>query len=249
MYKIPPKSQNKQDIVKSNALVEAYYRPGSIWRMRVLLACLMQVEARHELTPTQNFVVTADTLAALTGAQPGDNYGKLKKAAEDLRGMYVTVHEGRHYTEVNVTSSVRYYPQQSKISVRFNAEIIPYIPSLSGRFTRYQAQYVMPMRSSYGIRLYELCLQWLGDEREFSLEEFKRMFQLENKYTSIKDLKKYVINPAIADINTHSDIQVEFHQHKTGRRVTHFQFCIIRQPKPKLKSKSKPKLNTLSLDE
>lgn len=101
----------------------------------------------------------------------------------------------------------------------------------------------MPMRSSYGIRLYELCLQWLEDEREFSLEEFKRMFQLENKYTAIKDLKKYVINPAIADINTHSDIQVEFHQHKTGRRVTHFQFRIIRQPKPK------PKLNTLSLDE
>ena len=35
----------------------------------------------------------------------------------------------------------------------------------------------MPMRSTYGIRLYELCLQWLGDEREFEVDEFREIIR------------------------------------------------------------------------
>jgi plasmid replication initiation protein len=40
----------------------------------------------------------------------------------------------------------------------------------------------------------------------------------------IKDLKKYVIDPAIKDINTHSDYTVSWTQRKTGRNVTHLTF-------------------------
>ena len=232
----------KKDIVKSNALIEAAYHPGNIYQMRLLLACLMQVKSTDELSHTKNFIVTANALSDLTGDKAMNNYRELEKASKAVRAMYVSVKEKPNseigtpdITEINVTSSCRYYKKEGKVSLRFNAEIIPYISSLKKRFTQYQAKYVMPMRSGYGIRLYELCLQWLGDEREFSVEDFKKLFGLENKYKSIKDLKVRVINPALNDINTHSDIRVIFGQRKAGRRVSHFQFMIVRKQKKKEK--------------
>lgn len=232
-----------QDIVKSNALIEACYSPGSVYKMRVLLACLMQVKAKNELKQKQNFLITANTLADLTGIKAGDNYQELKKAAKELSRMVITVQntpdnfkiDPWDEMDINVTSSCRYYKNEGKISLRFSEEILPYISNLKTRFTQYQAQYVMPMRSSYGIRLYELCLQWLGDEREFSVGEFKRLFGLEKKYPRLEQLKRRVIQPALDDINTYSDIRVEFGQRKAGRRVTHLQFMIVKKRKEKPK--------------
>ncbi len=234
-------SQNK-DIVKSNALIEAAYSPGNVYKMRVLLACLMQVKSKDELSHTKNFIITANALADLTGSKAKNNYEELKTAAAGLRAMYITVMEKPNgeggspvKTEINVTGSCRYYDSEGKVSLRFNAEIIPYISSLKNRFTKYQAKYVMPMRSGYGIRLYELCLQWLGEEREFSVGEFRAMFDLENKYPVIADLRKRVIIPALRDINEHSDIRARFGQRKAGRRISHFQFMIA---KPQTKTAS-----------
>jgi len=203
--------------------------------MRVLLACLMQVKSREALTLEQIYTVTADNLADLAGIKKGFNYRELKSAANELRSLYVIVYEKPNaeigapdVTHINVTSSVRYYDKEGKISLRFGPEIIPYISSLRKRFTQYQAKHVMPMKSSYGVQIYELCLQWLGSQREFSINAFKRLLGLEDKYHRIEVLKRRVIKPALKDINTYSDIHVEFSQRKTGRRVSHLKFITTR---------------------
>jgi plasmid replication initiation protein len=228
----------KQDIVKSNALIEACYNPASVWQMRLLLAALMQIKSVDNLDHKHNFVVTANALADLTGSKAIANYRELRNAAKELSRMVITIRERPNgeigapdETDINVTSSCRYYESEGKVSIRFGAFVIPYISSLKNRFTKYQAKYVMPMKSSYGIRLYELCLQWLGEEREFSVEEFRKMFGLENKYKNVAELKRNVIEPALNDINTHSDIRVKFGQRKAGRRVSHFQFMIVKPTK------------------
>mgnify|MGYP000569031081 CR=1 FL=1 len=158
----------KQDIVKSNALIEACYNPASVWQMRLLLAALMQVKSGEELSHTKNFVITANALADLTNSNSKgvSNYRELRKASKELSRTVITIQEKPNgeigspdETDINITGSCRYYKNEGKVSIRFNAEIIPYISSLKKRFTKYQAKYVMPMRSSYGIRLYELCLQ------------------------------------------------------------------------------------------
>jgi len=225
----------KKDIVKSNALIEAIYSPGNIYQMRLLMAALMQIKSKEKLDSKQRYFVTANALADMTGSEAKNNYVELKQAANDLMDTIITVHEtpeGKplgNYRKINLVSSCDYFDGEGKVGLRFTDEITPYVSDLKTRFTKYQAKYVMPMRSSYGIRLYELCLQWLGDEREFSVNEFRRMFELETKYKQIEALKRRVIQPALDDINKWSDIRVDFGQRKSGRNVTHFQFMITRK--------------------
>ena len=228
------------DIVKSNALIEAVYNPGSVYQMRLLMAALMQVKAKEITDPDIVYTVTANTLADITGTSARGNYQELKNAADDLLNTVVTIEDNPNgqrgrpsRTKINLVGACEYFDGEGKVELVFTKQILPYVSNLRKRFTQYQAKYVMPMRSSYGIRLYELCLQWLGDEREFEVQEFRRMFGLENKYKKLAEIKRRVIQPALDDINKHSDIRVDFGQRKSGRKVTHFQFMITRKAKTK----------------
>ena len=49
-------------------------------------------------------------------------------------------------------------------------------------------------------------------------------FNIEDKYKIFRDLRNKVLNPAIQDVNIHSDLSASYTQHKTGRRITHLIF-------------------------
>ena len=210
-----------KDIVKSNALIEASYKPASLTQMRLLLAALMQIKATDKLSYKTEFVVTAGGLADLTGNAMKQNYRLLERAAKELMEMIITVPYRPNGDErqpvkrmINVVDCCDYYEGKGCVQLQFTRSIMPYISELSSHFTRYKARYVMPMRSSYGIRLYELCLQWIsfGSEREFTITEFKKLLGLEGKkaYFRLDVLKRKVIKPALADINKHTDLQITF---------------------------------------
>ena len=99
------------------------------------------------------------------------------------------------------------------------------------------------------------ALIWIsfGSERELTVDEFRKLLGLGNKYKTVDILKRDVIRPAIKNINKHSDLKVEFGQRKSGRWITHFQFAIIRKPgmqeTPKKKVKKLPKQRKMGWNE
>lgn len=46
------------------------------------------------------------------------------------------------------------------------------------------------------------------------------MFNLENKYEQFKDLNKYVLLPAIKELNDKSNITVKLQKEKSGRNIS-----------------------------
>lgn len=232
--------EKNNDVVKSNAFIEASYEPGNVYRMRVLVACLEQIKAGEPLSSNRLFEVTATGLADITGVVSANNYRSLRQAVDSLIDMSIIVHTnpdgtklGSSRRKMNIVSYCDYFDKQGRIALKFTDDIIPYISDLRTRFTKYKSKYVMHMRSGYGIRLYELCLQWLGNEREFTVEEFRFIFALGKKYPRLDNLKRRVIEPAIEDINKHTDIKVTAGYPSRGNhgKITHIQF-IITKPEP-----------------
>ena len=225
-----PEKEN-YDVVKSNALIEAAYNPGNLWEMRVLMACLSQIKGKEKLDHNRILSVSANALADITGTAAKSSYGSLRRAMTELRDKYLTIHltpEGApaRRRDINFVNYCDYIEAEGRVELTFSPAICPYISQLHKNFTKIMLAHVMPMKSGYGIRLYELCLQWLGDEREFAVDDFRRIMGLENKYPEIGDLKKRVIWPAIKDINKFTNLRVRFGQRKHGRVVTHLQFKI-----------------------
>lgn len=224
-------NQSSLTVVKHNKVVEASYML-SISEQRVLLSCIAQINAKEEMPQNRRFEVTATGVADLAGLDSLSNaYRDLKKAAEKLFERFVTIDDpdpnNPKITQRRTRwiSTIDYVPGDGKLILTFADGIIPYLSQLSREFTQYKLRNVAKFESVYSIRLYELLVQWQSaGERELEVEWIKTQFQVSDKYPRVVDLKKRVIEPAIAEINSHSNLWVEYGQRKVGRTITHFQF-------------------------
>jgi plasmid replication initiation protein len=226
-------------VVKSNKVVEASYML-TLAEQRVLLACIAQIDSKAELTENYRFEITASGVADLAGLENLSNaYRDLKKAAEKLYERSVIIDDPDPDNPQIATrktrwiSTIDYVPGEGKLVLSFSTGIIPYLSQLSREFTKYKLMHVARFESVYSIRLYELLVQWSSaGEREIEVEWLKKQFQVEDKYDRLGNLKKRVIDPAVAEINEHSNIWVRYGQRKSGRVVTHFQFQFGLKDKP-----------------
>lgn len=245
--------KNSLTVYKSNKVIEAGYKLN-LNEQRLILACIAKVNSTKPLVATERFEVTAKEFSVLFGISEDKAYQTLKEVAEQLFERYVIIDNPDpdtptlKYTKTRWISSIDYLPELGKISLYFAQRMLPYLSELKGQFTFYQIENIGAMNSIYAIRLYELLMQWkTTGNREIEIDWLKKQFELEDKYESIKDLKKYVIDPAVKDINAHSNYQVAWTQRKTGRRVTHLTFEFAeKQPltpeKPKRIVKPKEKM-------
>ena len=218
-------------IVKSNQIIEASYRL-SVAEQRVILSAISQVRRDKPVTDEVLYSVTAADLAELCGTDPKTAYRDLQNAAERLQTRRVslilepdgvTIRSKRRRVTCWV-QTVDYIDQEGRVEMRFGKDILPYLTGLQREFTRYALSDVAKMTSAYGIRLYELLVQWKGGHREVALDDLRRWLQLEDRYPSIKDFKRWVLDPAVEQINEHSPLMVSWGQRKTGRKVTHLVF-------------------------
>ncbi|MDD5581475.1 MAG: RepB family plasmid replication initiator protein [Methylobacter sp.] len=227
-------------VVKSNKVVEASYML-SLAEQRVLLSCIAQIDSMAVLTEEYRFEVTAVSVADLVGIENLSNtYRDLKTAAEKLYERSVIIDDPDPdnpkitQRKTRWISTIDYVPGEGKVVLSFAIGIIPYLSQLSREFTKYKLKHVARFESVYSIRLYELLVQWNSSgEREIEVEWLKNQFQVRDKYRRLVDLKKRVIDPAVEEINKHSNIWVEYGQHKSGRTVTHFQFKFGLKSQPK----------------
>jgi len=161
-------TQNKNMKV-SNALLDASYRPESLYQMRLLLAATAQIRDGQKITSDTEFEITAEGMADLIGItdRSGSLYGHLKRATDELSRMTIKVreyHDGRkrqkRYSRINVTSICHYDEGAARVIIQFGKHFVPYVAELRERYKLYSLRIGMRMRSTYGIRLYEQCLRW-----------------------------------------------------------------------------------------
>lgn len=178
-------------------------------------------------------------------------YSELQDVAKNLYQRSLTIYNPDpkrpklKKIETRWISSIGYMPEDGKITLCFAQKLLPYLSQFEGGFTTYKLEHIGNMNCICAIRLYELLMQWkTTGKREIEIDWLKKQFHLDESYDRMFDLKKRVIDPAINDINTHSNYQVSWTQRKTGRRVTHLTFTFAeKQPiKPKAAAKIKEKM-------
>jgi plasmid replication initiation protein len=225
-------------VTKGNKLIEAKYSRGLI-ETRIVDACVAKIDKASDLTPERFFEISAAELFDLHETMDKNHvHDQLKIAAENLINQKLKIPATN--TWINWFSSVSAPPGEGKIVLQFSVAIKPYLFAIEGNFTSYPLKNTLLFTGSYSHRLYEFLMQWMDfGKKEFSIAELKHRLELEDQYDRTDNLKLRVIDPAIKDINKHSDILVDYTQRKTGRAVTHFIFT-FKSKERKKHSKTKP---------
>jgi len=230
-------SQKQTIVVKSNKLIEASYRLDLIEQRIILYAIVEARETQKGLT--DDFVtLEAKRFAAMFGMEGGAVYGQLKAAMDTLFNRFIVARDihpesgKERVSKIRWISTASYIDGAGAVQLRFATDILPYITRLETEFTSYRLEKIGRMSSVHAVRLYELLVQYLSiGKREIEIVWLKETLGIADAYSRIESLKRSVLEPALAQINEHSDIRVHYTQRKTGRAVTHLIFDIRPEPK------------------
>lgn len=120
------------------------------------------------------------------------------------------------------------------VYVKFDDCLKPYLLNLGtskGRFTAFQLGYIASMNKVYSIRLYEYLKSFEGMNAGYriTIQQFIDRIA-EGSYTRPIDLEKWIIQPAIKEINEKTDITVSYAKQRASdkpkSKITHFYFII-----------------------
>jgi plasmid replication initiation protein len=246
-------TEKKLVIYKSNNLIESAYKL-TLNEQRVLQTCIGKINSNDSLTLSDKFELSAKEFAIIFNVDEKSAYEKLIEVAENLYKREVTIERPDNETDKLKSrwiSSIRYQSKAGKIVLRFAQDLLPHLSELKSQFTKYDLVSISEMTSIYGIRLYELLMQWHSTgRREIDIAWLKQQFEIKELYPEMYDFKKRVIEPAVVNINQHSNINVVHTYKKTGRNVTHilFQFKLKPAKKPQKLSKPKPEPVKVTID-
>jgi plasmid replication initiation protein len=151
---------------------------------------------------------------------------ELYKAADKLYERSIIVSDPEKTEEFRwIQKKAIYHKGEGRVTFTWSDDVLIYISQLKQRFTTYRLNDVSRLNSSYAIRLYELLMQFNATkDRKINLNDFKSLFNLENKYPLFRDLNKWVIKPAVKEINSSSNLVVYYSTVKKGRHVVALQF-------------------------
>lgn len=164
----------------------------------------------------------------------GKNYTNLKDAILRLRKRTMWLSCAEYDTTVSWIDKAYIYPKSGKIKIRLDEDLKPYLIMLRQNYTIYPLHSIIKMKTKYGIMLYELLKSYLylGMFIEFPIIELKESLDCSN-YDSFTNFKKRVIEPAVNDINTYSELKIEMEYKKEGRSFSAVVFHITDLSKSK----------------
>jgi plasmid replication initiation protein len=236
-------------VVKDNAFIEASYTLDIVEQRLILLAIL---EARSlgddiEKVLNQTISIHAQSYMKQFEVEKNTAYEALKRGVNGLfeaEFNYIQINErtGKaEYTRSRFVQKITYIDDLGTVKLVFANDVVPLIIGLEKKFTKYEIQQIKGLQSRYAIRLYELLIKWrsIGVTELISLEDLRtQLGLLEHEYKRMHHFKVRVLDLAISQVNQHTDIIVEYEQHKTGRTISGFTFKFQQRNNSKALGKS-----------
>ena len=243
-------------MVKDNALINASYNLELTEQRLVLLAIINARGAGQGITADSKIEIRASDYAKHFNVSIDAAYKALKEAVTNLfnrQFSYVAEYKRTGKTGIvrsRWVSRVFYVDELAILEITFAPDVVPLITRLEQHFTSYQLEQVSQLTSKYAVRLYEIIIAWreIGKVPFINIQELRLRLGVEaSEYQHMHHFKSRVLDLAKTQINEHTDITVDYEQHKAGRVITGFSFTFTQKKQPKdvtpkaKKSASKPK--------
>ena len=175
-----------------------------------------------------------------------------KNADARLKLKYPNPEDYKNYLnglrKYNLLESLPFGRHSDDIVARvvFDSRILPLLSELKDNFTQFLLNDVSGFGSVYSFRFYQMMMQFKSTGYcKISLNDLRYSLALFEKYEATKDLRKWVIETAVNEINEKTPYKVSYELLKTGRKFTHLELKFKQKPLPK---KQEPQKEQKAID-
>jgi plasmid replication initiation protein len=215
---------------KSNDLVEAKFKLPLI-EQRILALCFSKVNPKKE--NLQNpYRFSVKEYCDLTGAEERGMFKTIREAVENLKTRNLSKYDPDLKRE-------RIYGWLDKADIWDSGAVDIYIHDelandllVTRKFSEYLLRNCLDFKSKYTLRFFEILQNWsyLG-QKKINVDNLREMIGLEvNDYPRYTDFKKRILKKAISEINSETEMFVEFNEFRKDRKVQIIEFVITASP-------------------
>lgn len=130
--------------------------------------------------------------------------------------------------------------------VVFDSRVLPLLSELKENFTQFMLDDVANFGSIYSFRFYQMMMQFKSTGYcKISLTDLRYALALFDKYEATKDLRKWVIDTAVNEINEKTPYKVSYELIKSGRKFTHLELKFKLKP---IQKKNEVQRDTKTID-
>lgn len=220
----------KEDVmlVKHNRLIESKHAQLTMRHKKLIAMLMSQVNIDDDIFKLYEF--PAQEICRLLGIDSGSIYEQLKEIAVELAGKTVLVEdkEARAWKIYWFLSKAEY--KNGCLYMRLHEDMAPFLLKLYRDYTEYQLSTILELNSGHSITLYEWLKKWSKlKKRSTLLDELRERLGIHEKksYNNFKDLRKWILEPAVKEINEKTDLLARFEPQKQGKKVVGLTFFII----------------------
>lgn len=229
-------SGREMEIYKANDMIQKGRHELSLQEQRCVLYAISKI--KPEDTVFQEYTFELADFYKLCGLQ-GDSYTELKAILIGLKQKTWWVESAPNVeSTISWFNKVRTNKKSGTVTVRFDDDMMPYLLEVTREnkyYTHYQLKYILPMKSQYAIRLYELLKSYQRNNIEwfFDIDPLKKQLNCEN-YKDFYDFRRWVLEPAVTEINEFTDIKIAWDTVKERRKVVRVVFYMVGKKTPDL---------------
>ena len=218
-------NHSKNEIAKfHNNISEARYTL-TLNEQKMYIYAVQEIDQDRPDFETVEFYIP--DMAKATGIDEKTLYREIGDMATNILSTVITAQHpnGNGWRKFQMASYCAHIKSTGYVQFHFHEVMKPFLLELKQHYF-IQAPQVIKFKSTHSIKLYDFIESQTYKESEciMTIEDFKDLMGLEGRYKVWGDLKDKVVNPAVTEINTKTDIELSFELVKRGRKAHSIRF-------------------------
>lgn len=226
----PTDEERNLKIYKADKLIQRARYELTITEQRFVLYVMSKI--KPEDTPDCEYIINLRDFQFVCGTEDHDSYNHIKQWIKHLADKSWWLMSGKTEILVRWFAKIKITKDSGIVVVRFDEDMFPFAFKLAEQmrdtgntYTSYMFRYILPMRSTYSVRLYELLKSYHKNNIKwtFNIDDLKKLLECE-KYVRYPDFRRFILDTATEEINKYTDINVNYMAIKKGRKVVAIMF-------------------------
>ena len=216
--------QRQMLVYKSNDLIQKSRYDLTLQEQKLILYLISKIQPTDDDFKFYEFDLK-ELCNLLLIQTAGTNYERFKNSINSLHKKNLWIDTPTSQLLVHWIETVKINKGDTKVSIKLNAELKPFLLNLKEYFTSYILEEIIYLNSIYAIRLFELLFSYKNQkELIISVDDLKEKFCIKNKYKSFKDFRIKVLEKAVAEINDKTKLIVSYKTIKESRSIKYIHF-------------------------
>ena len=229
------KLNNNQNLALSNKLVKGRY---TLSKEEQNFIYLMISQIKTEDKDFYNYKIHIKDLESRELTQK--NYQRYREFADTLIKKSLRIEDDQRILNANWFSSLEYIKDTGYIYACFDPKLKPYFLELKQEFTQAKLPTLLQFNSKYSSRLYLLLKSEFDRQKNFKnnlfvnheVEDLHSRFEMPKSYIEFySKFKNMFLKKSITEINERTELEINYTELKTGRKITSINFCISKKDK------------------